>query len=345
MGICTLLTGAITAGVIGACLQPVVVRLLIRGSVLDIPNARSSHTVPTPRGGGIAIVVAIACALMLDGTTRTFVVPLLLFAGVGLLEDLRGASIAVRLSLQCGAGAVAAAVMVLHPSPAWFLLVVFWLVGYANVFNFMDGLNGMSAGHAILAGGIYATVGWIDGVPVLTTIGAVTAVAAATFLPWNAGRARVFPGDVGAYGLGALLAATAAYALTAGVAVEAVVAPLALYLTDAGSTLARRILRAERWYEPHRSHAFQRLTDVGWSHQAVTAVTVGVGALVSAAGLAAERVASPVRLALDGGGILLLTAYMALPGVLARRRAVISLPSAANDAGDTKKARHHEISN
>jgi hypothetical protein len=197
MGICTLLSGSITAGVIGACLQPVVVRLLIRGSVLDIPNARSSHTVPTPRGGGIAIVVAIACALMLDGTTRTFVVPLLLFAGVGLLEDLRGASIAVRLSLQCGSGAVAAAVMVLHPSPAWFLLVVFWLVGYANVFNFMDGLNGMSAGHAILAGGVYATVGWIDGVPVLTTVGTVTAVAAATFLPWNAGRARCPAGGHG----------------------------------------------------------------------------------------------------------------------------------------------------
>jgi Fuc2NAc and GlcNAc transferase len=60
MRICTLLTGSIVAGVVGVCLQPVVVRLLIRGSVLDIPNERSSHTVPTPRGGGIAIVAAVA---------------------------------------------------------------------------------------------------------------------------------------------------------------------------------------------------------------------------------------------------------------------------------------------
>ncbi|MDI6101299.1 hypothetical protein QLQ12_22035 [Actinoplanes sp. NEAU-A12] len=321
-----LLTGSIIAGVIGVCLQPVVVRVLVRRSILDIPNERSSHTVPTPRGGGIAIVMALVAALSIDETTRVFVVPLLLFGGIGLLEDLRGASIPVRLSLQCGAGVVAAAALTVpgHLGPAWtvvFPLATLWLVGYANVFNFMDGLNGMSAANAILSGGVYATAGWIHGVPVLTLVGVVTVVAAATFLPWNAGQAKVFPGDVGAYGLGALLAAVAVYALMAGLALEAVLAPLALYLTDTGCTLVRRVYRSERWYAPHRSHAFQRLTDVGWSHQAVTATTVAVGAVLSAAGLVAEGLPVTARLATDAAGVLLLIAYMALPTLLARRRA------------------------
>jgi UDP-GlcNAc:undecaprenyl-phosphate GlcNAc-1-phosphate transferase len=332
MRICTLLTGSIVAGVVGVCLQPVVVRLLIRGSVLDIPNERSSHTVPTPRGGGIAIVAAVACALMLDGATRPFVVPLLLFAGIGLLEDLRGASIAVRLSLQCGAGAAAAAVMALHPHPVVFLLVVLWLVGYANVFNFMDGLNGMSAGHAIVAGAVYALAGWLEQVPALTLAGVGTAIAAATFLPWNAGYAKVFPGDVGAYGLGALLAAVAAYAIRSGVPIEVAIAPLALYLTDAGCTLIKRFCRGEQWYRPHRTHAFQRLTDLGWSHQAVTATTAAISAVISVAGLGAAEASLAVRIAVDGAAVSLLIAYMALPGLLVRRRAAGSRLAGASGA-------------
>lgn len=318
MGTYVLLTGSITAGVVGICLQPVVVRLLTRAEILDIPNERSSHSVPTPRGGGIAIVTAAAAALLLDESTRLFAVPLLLFAAIGLLEDLRGASIPVRLLLQCAAGGIAATT--LSSWPLAVVLITVWLVGYANVFNFMDGLNGMSAGHAILAGGAYAVAGRVEDVPVLTAAGVVTAVAAGTFLPWNAGRARVFAGDVGAYGLGALLASVAAYAAMSGVPVEAVLAPLALYLTDTGCTLARRVYRAERWYQAHRTHAFQRLTDVGWSHQAVTATTVTVSAVLSAAGLAAERMDVPARLMMDVAAALLLTGYMALPGLLARRR-------------------------
>jgi UDP-GlcNAc:undecaprenyl-phosphate GlcNAc-1-phosphate transferase len=278
-------------------------------------------------------------ALLLGPATRIFVVPLLLFAAIGLLEDLRGASIRTRLLLQLGAGAGAAALLASPGStgavwPATFLAVTLWLLGYANVFNFMDGLNGMSAGHAILGGGVYAVIGRAEHLPALTVAGVVTAVAAATFLPWNAGRAKVFPGDVGAYGLGALLAASAAYALMAGAAPEAAVAPLALYLADTGCTLARRVYRAERWYEPHRSHAFQQLTDVGWSHQAVTVTTVAVSAVVSAGGLAAGQLTVPARLTLDVLGILLLIGYLVLPRLLARRAPRLTVHGAAGDRDD-----------
>jgi UDP-GlcNAc:undecaprenyl-phosphate GlcNAc-1-phosphate transferase len=318
-------SGVIAAIAVGLGLQPVVVRLMLRRSILDIPNNRSSHAAPTPRGGGIAVVAAITVALLLDHRARLFAVPLLLFAGIGLLEDLRGASIPVRLVQQVLASAVAGVLFAsVQHTGSRFLIVALsstlWLTVYANAFNFMDGLNGMSAGHTILAGTVYAVAGWMERLPVLTVVGAAAAAAAATFLPWNAGHAKIFLGDVGSYGLGALLAATAAYGVMAGLRIEVAAAPVALYLTDTGWTLAKRWYKGEKWYEAHRLHAYQRLTDAGWSHQAVMVFTVTLAAVVSVGGFVSSQVSMPLRLAIDLLAVTLLAGYMTLPGILARRR-------------------------
>jgi UDP-N-acetylmuramyl pentapeptide phosphotransferase/UDP-N-acetylglucosamine-1-phosphate transferase len=168
---------------------------------------------------------------------------------------------------------------------------------------------------------VYAVVGFLYAVPVLMVAGAVAAVAALSFLPWKGGRARIFLGDVGAYGRGGLLAATAAYGLLLGAPAEPVLAPLALYLADTGWTLARRFVRGGAWYQAHRSHAYQRLTDLGWSHQQVTAVTAVASAAVCACALATAQSPASSRAALAVLVLAGLVTYLAAPSALGARPA------------------------
>jgi UDP-GlcNAc:undecaprenyl-phosphate/decaprenyl-phosphate GlcNAc-1-phosphate transferase len=321
----SLMMGALATLAVGLVLQPLVLRMLTAARVLDHPKPRSFHTVPIPRGGGVAVASAAAAGLLIHPQARLLLVPLLLYAAIGLGEDVRGISVPARLLLHAGAGAVTG-VLLIPSTPVGFTagvllgLVTFWLTAYANAFNFMDGVNGISAVQATLAGAVYTTLGWWQGIPVLAVGGTVTAAAAITFLPWNAGRARMFLGDAGSYALGGLLGALAAYGVLHGAPAEAVLAPLALYLADTGWTLARRCWRGEPWYRSHCSHAYQRLvTRLGWSHQRVTATTALVTGTVCALGLASVGSGPLVRLALAGVAAALLAAYLAAPTMLAAK--------------------------
>lgn len=327
-----LLAGAAAALTVGLLLQPVVLRLLTEALVLDTPSDRSAHTVAVPRGGGLAVVAAAAAGLLLhlllDQPAALLLAPLLLFALIGLMEDLHGVSVAGRLVLQLGAGGAAALLLLPAGLPAtaatatMAVLVVataVWLTGYVNAFNFMDGVNGISVVHTALAGIVYLVVGVQHGVPVLAAAGPVAAAAAVTFLPWNAGRARIFLGDVGSYGLGGLLGALAAYALLAGVPPEAALAPLALYLADTGWTLVRRCYRGEQWHRAHRTHTYQRLADLGWSHQRVTAVTALLSAAVCGCALTAAQSAPLSRLAFGTAAVAILAGYLVSPRLLGHR--------------------------
>jgi len=201
----------------------------------------------------------------------------------------------------------------------------------------MDGINGISAMYAIVAGIAYAVVGVRYDLVVLTTVGAVIAVAALTFLPWNAGRARIFLGDVGSYGLGAGLGALAAYGALHNVPIEVLLAPLAVYLADTGWTLLRRVSRGEAWYRPHRTHAYQRLTNVGWSHRRVA---IAVGAL--------SAVLTVCALAGSAGGPLshvfgvclclgLLALYLASPGLLSAHQQAAGRRSSSRSSQRAEK--------
>jgi UDP-N-acetylmuramyl pentapeptide phosphotransferase/UDP-N-acetylglucosamine-1-phosphate transferase len=315
---------------LGLALQPLVVQAMRAAAVIDTPGPRSSHTVATPRGGGLAVVVAATAGLLIFPQALTSVVArpygpiwtvaatMLLFAAVGLAEDLRGIAVPARLALQASAGLVAG--LLLAPGPLMVVvLVALWLTGYANAFNFMDGVNGISAVHAALAGVVYAIAGTRYGLPALAVTGAVTAAAAASFLPWNARRARIFLGDVGSYGLGGLLGAASVVALAGGVPPEVAVAPLALYLADTGATLARRCYRGEPWYRPHRTHVYQRLTDLGWSHPRVTMVTAAASAAVCGCALAAAGSGLATRIGLDALAVAVLAGYLAAPSLLGAR--------------------------
>lgn len=323
---------ALVAAVLGALLQPLVLRAMTAAAVIDTPSERSSHTAPTPRGGGLASVAAAGAALLLYRPTWVIVVPLLLFAAIGLAEDLRGVAVGPRLGWQLLAGTLSGLVLVSSAPTVTAAVVVVvavavWLTGFANAFNFMDGVNGFATVHAIVAGIVYAFLGWRYDLPVLVVAGAAVAAAAATFLPWNAGRARIFLGDVGSYGLGGVLGALAAYGLLHGIPTEAVLAPLAIQLADTGWTLARRAYRREAWYRPHRTHAYQRLTDVGWSHQRVTVVTAIISAVLCIQVLAASGGGPLLRFTLDGVAVAILSAYLASPSWLAARRRTQQSPS------------------
>jgi UDP-GlcNAc:undecaprenyl-phosphate/decaprenyl-phosphate GlcNAc-1-phosphate transferase len=310
-------------------LCPVVITGLRRRGVLDTPNARSSHDTPTPRGGGLAVAAGALVAVSLSPASAAWRTPLILasvgFGLLGLTDDLRPVAPFMRLGAQVAIAAASLPLLLrdMTGSTTWRLVfacgVVLWLVSYVNAFNFMDGINGISATHAIIAGVAWWAIGQIEQVAPLARGGAIIAAAAAGFLPFNFPRARIFLGDVGSYFIGAWLAVLVVIGLRAGIPAEAVLAPLTPYLADTFLTLVRRLRRGEALHEAHAEHVYQRLVKQGWSHSATTlyvsAVTVACG-VVGATALASPL--SPARLAagLVIAGILLV--YLVTPTITER---------------------------
>jgi UDP-GlcNAc:undecaprenyl-phosphate/decaprenyl-phosphate GlcNAc-1-phosphate transferase len=319
----------VTCGVFVTVAEPVAIPLLRRAAV-DVPNMRSSHSIPTPRGGGAPIAVGlVAAALLINGTIAvTFAVAVAAFAAIGFADDLAGLPAGRRLLMQ-GLASLAVAGMLVGRSglpPAAMagaaVVIAVWVIGFVNAFNFMDGVNGISAAHALIGGAVYASLGWWRPDAFLAGAGAAVAAGALAFLPWNAVRARVFLGDAGSYGLGVALAVLAAYSVIRGIPPEAALAPLALYLADTGWTLQRRIRAGEPFLEAHRTHTYQRLCDIGWSHQRVTLGTAAVTATVSLLGAASLTSHPAVRAGADLAAAGLLAAYLRSPVLLGRAPAL-----------------------
>jgi UDP-GlcNAc:undecaprenyl-phosphate/decaprenyl-phosphate GlcNAc-1-phosphate transferase len=304
--------------------MPVAIRMLRRAAAIDVPNLRSSHKIPTPRGGGLPIAVGLVAAALLlhDAIAVAFALGVGAFGAIGFADDLLGLPAARRLAMQSVIAYAIAAVLVhrlVLPAAALTALAVFiavWLVGFVNAFNFMDGVNGISAAHALLAGAAYGLLGaWFND-RFLLSAGSAVAACALAFLPWNAFRARVFLGDVGSYALGLALAVLATFAVIHRVPPEAAIAPLALYLADTAWTLQRRIRAGEPWLEAHRMHTYQRLCDLGWSHQRVTAATSTVTVLLCLLGAASLTGHPALRAAADLAALALLAAYLRSPALL-----------------------------
>jgi UDP-GlcNAc:undecaprenyl-phosphate/decaprenyl-phosphate GlcNAc-1-phosphate transferase len=311
--------------------EPLTIALLRRLAVLDVPGARSSHSVPTPRGGGAPIAAGLIAAVLIapgDGQPRLALAAAIGFFGlVGLLDDLRGLPVMARLVLQAAGAVTIAAVLVSSlPRPVATLAVsaavaAAWLACFVNTFNFMDGVNGISGAHALIGGVAYACLAaWRrDGFCVAA--GLALAAGAGAFLPWNAGQAQVFLGDVGSYSIGAALAVLAVRLVLLGVPVDAVAGPVALYLADVTWTLQRRVRRGERWLESHRTHVYQRWCDSGWSHQEVTVLTSALTVLLCLLGVAGLHGGMAARAGADLAGVAVLAAYLCSPGLFQRMRA------------------------
>src|ERR1035438_4637135 len=280
-----------------------------------------------PGGGGppIAAGLVVAALLLHSAPAAAFGIAVVIFAAIGLAEDLYGLSVGQRVGLQWSASVVVACLLVslVQPTSARFAVLAavgaVWIAGVVNVFNFLDGVNGISAAHALIGGVAYACLGAWRGDPFLVAAGAAVAACALAFLPWNALRARVFLGDVGSYTLGVALAVLAAYAVLHAVPVEAATGPLALYLADTAWTLQRRIRAGERWFDGHRTHTYQRWCDVGWSHQRVTVMSASGTAALCLLGAASLTGQPALRAAADLAAVGLLAIYLRSPALLARR--------------------------
>ncbi|MCL9797840.1 glycosyltransferase family 4 protein, partial [Frankia sp. AgKG'84/4] len=317
---------------------PIVIVSMHRLAAIDEVNARSSHHAPTPRGGGVAVALGLFAGVLATVLARGSgdvpdLLPLsaatALFGLIGLAEDVGGVTAMRRLALHTAASFAVAAMTVLgavlgDPAPGLLMVLLVcvaapvWITGYVNAFNFMDGINGISALTAVLSGATLAALGAARDAPTVSAGGVIVAAAALGFLPFNFPRARVFLGDVGSYTLGAVLAVLTAQAVLAGVPPEAALAPSALYLADTTVTLIRRIRGGERWHTAHRSHAYQRLTIAGWSHPKVTGL-VGVTSLAVVALSLAAFGPLPVRLLGDVAALAVLAVYLTAPRRAARR--------------------------
>jgi UDP-GlcNAc:undecaprenyl-phosphate GlcNAc-1-phosphate transferase len=314
---------------VAAVSAPAVLSLLRHRHILDVPSVRSSHVEATPRGGGICCLLGALPALALAsplgfGDRGLFAAAAIGFGGLGLVDDVRHLPVCIRLVLQT-AMAVLAAGWILHArgepvivAVVMGLLAVVWIVGYVNVFNFMDGINGLAACSAIVSGVTFAIIGSSRGNLALAVGGTMAAGVAAGFLPWNFPHARFFLGDVGSYLLGAWVAVLVVVAVTHHVPLEAALAPQALFVADAGWTLADRIWRGDNWAEAHRNHVYQQLHQLGWSHRKVTSLMALLMATTAALGAVSLTGFVALRAVADTTVIALLLGYLASPALLRR---------------------------
>jgi UDP-N-acetylmuramyl pentapeptide phosphotransferase/UDP-N-acetylglucosamine-1-phosphate transferase len=256
----------VSAAIVAAAVSWAVLGMLIRRAgllPLDVPNARSLHVRAIPRGGGVAIWTGwFAGTLWLPGA-KPWLGPLVAVIAVSLLDDLRGVHPAARLTVHLAAAAAWAWLVdpSLHPVVA--VLVIVWM---ANLYNFMDGSDGLAGAMAVIGFGAYAVAAWLAGSAAATLFLALAA-AAVPFLLRNAPPAHVLLGDVGAVPLGFLAAIFGITGWQEGwwPAWFPVLVFLP-FIADATATLVYRLLRGARIWEAHREHHYQRLVQIGWGH-------------------------------------------------------------------------------
>ncbi len=353
---------AVIALLVTAITTPTVIRGMRHLAAVDTVTERSSHQIPTYRGGGVAVVLGLFTGMLVPavrpGTEASaelliLILAVALFGLLGLAEDIHGIAALRRLGLQvvAAAGILTAWVVAAHPDlPAqtvpFAAVALVWITGFTNAFNFMDGINGISAGQTLVSGMAFAVIGQRSGLEALSYGGAAAVGTALGFGPYNFPRARIFLGDVGSYALGALIAILALIAVGHGVRPDTVVAPLLVYLADTSFTLVRRVRAGQIWYEPHRSHVYQLLTVSGWSHTRATFLVSSVTATTAVLGLVAYNASLPVRLASDALAVAVVCCYLAVPRYLAvpgrdgtstARSAVAAAPRAG---GQTDPLRH-----
>jgi Fuc2NAc and GlcNAc transferase len=267
--------------------------------MIDIANQRGSHTAPTPRGGGIAIVIAVVVFLGLAaavGLADPLLAAALIGGGIpvaaiGWLDDHGHVRASARIVAHLAGAAIV--IWLIGPLPIagivpfwsadWVipgvLVTLLFLVWMINLFNFMDGIDGIAASEAAIV--------CLCGVAVAAIAGAVTppdaagplilAAASIGFLWWNWPPARIFMGDVSSGFLGLALATLAVAAGKAGPQLAAAwIALPAVFIADATVTVIHRLVRGEKVYEAHRSHAYQRLARSWGRHLPVTLGTIGL---------------------------------------------------------------------
>lgn len=293
-----------------------------------LPGERSLHSRVTPTGGGLAVVLAL---LLADLLLRWVLPPaadaggllphpnllaaLLLVAGVSWADDRRPLAPGLRLLVHAGAAflCLGADLTIAEGAlgQAATLLLVIWSV---NLFNFMDGMDGLAGGMAVIGFSALGALGLAAGADDYALAALIVAGAYAGFLAWNFPPARIFLGDVGAAPLGLLAAIFSLWGIRAGIFPAAV--PLLIFAPfwcDATLTLLRRLLRREKIWQAHCTHAYQRFARAGWGHRKTTLGEYAL-MLTCAAAAAVYPGAGPGlrRSLLAGAALALIAAWLLL---------------------------------
>lgn len=263
----------------------------LKKSVLDVPSARSSHTIPTPRGGGLAIVIAfylgvayLAFSHLIPWQLTAALSGGIIIALVGYWDDHQ--SVPARWRAFFHFVAAIWTVGWLHGFPVlalgpWSIplhffgsfLAVFAMVWFINLYNFMDGIDGLASLEAIFVSCLAGVVLFALGQTSLSLLCFILLVSCGGFLIWNWPPAKIFMGDVGSGFIGFIFAT---FLLVT--AKNNILPPLfwfvalAVFVADATYTLIRRVLHKQAWYEAHREHAYQQLVQKSFSHKNTTLV-------------------------------------------------------------------------
>jgi UDP-N-acetylmuramyl pentapeptide phosphotransferase/UDP-N-acetylglucosamine-1-phosphate transferase len=261
------IVAVLAAAVLSYLLNVLVLRGVTGRTPLDVPNERSLHTQPVPRVGGIGIVAGLSASLLAVEGFGLVVGIAVALALLSLMDDWRPMPAVARLAGHLAAAAVLCLSAVEAGLASQFLLIVAvaWMT---NLYNFMDGADGLAGGMAAIGFGACAIAAAIAGDSGLATVCACIVASSLAFLCFNFHPARIFMGDVGSIPLGFLAAALGVLGVQRGAwpwwFAAVVFAP---FVVDASLTLLRRALRGERFWHAHRSHYYQRLVLMGWGHR------------------------------------------------------------------------------
>lgn len=278
---------------LSAALTGLMIRILRRRAIFDLPNARSSHTIPTPRGGGWGVMLALLpfwvwatwrTGKILDPAELLLIAGALVLMAISWMDDRRGLGAGLRIVAQLFVvGAVMAALPRdlsitdgLLPLPIDRLAASLIWLWFVNLFNFMDGIDGLAGGSAAAMGFGLMLVSLRHGPSQLEAFrGAMIIAVSLGFLVWNWHPAKIFLGDIGSVPIGYLLGYGLVRLAMDGGQIPALIIAL-YYLADATITLLKRLRRGERVWEAHREHFYQRSTQLGRSHArtAKTAIMV-----------------------------------------------------------------------
>lgn len=261
----------------------------IRKNILDIPNERSSHHVPTPRGGGLGIVLIFSLVVLLmamNGYLASNIAFALeggiLVAAIGYVDDLQKISMSWRILVHVAAALWA--IYWLHGLPlldlgTWQftlngkgnLLAFIGIIWLINLYNFMDGIDGLAGSQGLFAALAGATALWILQDPYMAVLLLMLAASIAGFTILNWPPAKIFLGDVGSGYLGYIFAVIGLYTTnTQTIPSFFWIIIFAIFICDATFTLIYRAFKGKKWYSAHREHAYQQLISYGATHQQVT---------------------------------------------------------------------------
>ncbi|HVE55950.1 MAG TPA: glycosyltransferase family 4 protein [Pyrinomonadaceae bacterium] len=280
-------------------------RWSLKRELLDVPNERSSHSVPTPRGGGliicvVSIVTFLIYSLVSGGNFYwSYFVGAIIVAAISLIDDVRTISPFLRILFH----GLAAGIVVWSLGGFREILIPFygivefgiwgnitaflWIVWLINAYNFMDGIDGIAATQAVSAGIGWSLVGLISGIEDIGFYGGVLALSSFGFLLLNRQPAKIFMGDVGSAFLGYSFAVLPLFAVksTGNPVFGAMLPWIALFLVwffvfDSVFTFLKRLFRGEKVWQAHREHIYQKMVISGLSHSTVTGLYGSASAIL-----------------------------------------------------------------